>query len=264
MTRVTPSVVVAFIDRMFPRIAEWTVAQSQGANLGSSFAVGLGALIELVEQVPSELMPADAERYAELISSVAAIRTQIGTWQSRGQVGDLGYRTELGDLHPVSLIHRALAGVPDDLPSAETATISFIDDPVLKAALRLDISWASSALRNREWKAATVLAGSVIEALLLWELQRPHHEPIPKIRNGSLDDWYLSDYIKAAKKLRCVKNETITDVEKAQNYRNLIHPGASVRRGQACDLGTAHFAIGALDHVIRDLEKPECPRHANR
>jgi hypothetical protein len=29
----------------------------------------------------------------------------------------------------------------------------------------------TSALRNSEWKAATVLAGSVIEALLLWALR---------------------------------------------------------------------------------------------
>jgi hypothetical protein len=154
-----------------------------------------------------------------------------------------------------------LAGLPDNLPSAETVTLLFVDDADLRASLRQDVNWASSALRNCEWKAATVLAGSVVEALLLWELKQPHHEPIPNIRSSPLDDWYLSDYIKAARKLRCTTNETITDAEKAQDYRNLIHPGASVRRGQACDLGTAHIAVGALDHVVRDLQNKECPRH---
>jgi hypothetical protein len=48
----------------------------------------------------------------------------------------------------------------------------------------------------------------------------------------------------------------------ARNYRNLIHHGRAIRLGEACDQGTAHIAIGAVDHVIRDLESRECPRHA--
>jgi hypothetical protein len=50
----------------------------------------------------------------------------------------------------------------------------FLNDPDLAEALRADIATASSALRNGEWKAATVLSGSVIEALLLWALQKTH------------------------------------------------------------------------------------------
>src|SRR5258708_21539874 len=115
-----------------------------------------------------KLMPADANRYAELVSSVAAIRAQVGAWQSRGdEARTVGRLPGLGDLHPVVLIHRALVGLPDAVPSAETVTLLFIDDDDdLRASLRQDVSWASSALRNCEWKAATVLADSVIEALL--------------------------------------------------------------------------------------------------
>ena len=131
---------------------------------------------------------------------------------------DAGLHLRYRRPHPVGLIYRALFGLPDVLPSSDTVTLPFLRDPDFELSVRTDISMASSALRNSEWKAATVLAGSVIEALLLWELKNPHHEPIPKIRNSPPDDWYLSDYIKAAKKLRCVKNETITDVEKAQDY----------------------------------------------
>ena len=41
----------------------------------------------------------------------------------------------------------------------------------------------------------------------------------------------------------------------AKDYRNLIHRGASERTGQVCDLGSAHHAVAALDHVVRDLTK---------
>ena len=104
-------------------------------------------------------MPGDAGRYLELVSSLAAVRDQLLNRQSRKHTGNLTYRSALGDLHPVALIRRAFVGLPDDLPSAETATLPFIHDPLLNVSLRLDISWASSALRNREWKAATVLVG---------------------------------------------------------------------------------------------------------
>lgn len=265
MARVTPSLVVAFIERMTPGIANWTVDESKRKNLSSSFALGLAGLVELVGQIPLELMPAEAERYTELVSSVAAIRTQVETWQSRGQTGDLRYRTELGDLHPVSLIYRALAGLPDALPSADTATLLFIKDPDFELSLRTDISAASSALRNSEWKAATVLAGSVIEALLYWELQQHPSGDFEtrKMNKEALDKWHLPQYIDAARKFGCVKPDTITDAEKAKNYRDLIHVGRVARLSQECDRGTARIALGALDHVVRDLEKPGCARHTN-
>lgn len=261
MARVFPSQVIAFIERMFPGGMQQSPEKIRTWQFPDTHAPTFAALIEIVDQIPPELMPAEASKYVELTASRAAIREKLETWRSRGGVGTLDHISAIGDLHPVGLIYRALFGLPDVLPSSDTVTLPFLRDPDFELSVRTDISMASSALRNSEWKAATVLAGSVIEALLLWELKNPHHEPIPKIRNSPPDDWYLSDYIKAAKKLRCVKNETITDVEKAQDYRNLIHPGASVRRGQACDLGTAHIAVGALDHVVRDLESKECPRH---
>jgi hypothetical protein len=246
---------------MCPETAKWTAAQSRAAQLNFGFAPELSALIRLVDEMPAELMPTEADRYLEFVSSIAAVRDQLVTWQSSDRNGTLGYRTALGDLHPVALIRRALVGLPDFLPSAETATLPFVDDPVLNASLRQDISWASSALRNREWKAATVLAGSVIEALLFWELQQHPLDKVPKVRNEPLHKWHLPEYIRAAEQLRCVKGNTIAATRLAQNYRNLIHHGPALRLGEACDQGTAHVAIGALDHVVRDLENKECPRH---
>jgi hypothetical protein len=261
MVRISPTQVVAFIERMCPEIVKWTPAHSRMVQLNFGYEPELSALVRLVDEMPAELMPGDADRYLEFVSSIAAVRDQLVRWQSGERTGALGHRTALGDLHPVALIRRALIGLPDDLPSAETATLPFIDEPVLKAGLRLDISWASSALRNREWKAATVIAGSVIEALLYWELEQHPKDEVPKVHKGALDTWYLPDYIDATEALGCVKKETITAARLAKNYRNLIHHGRALRLGEACDQGTAHVAIGALDHVVRDLERPECPRH---
>ena len=130
-------------------------------------------------------------------------------------------------------------------------------------SLRTDISTASSALRNSEWKAATVLEGSVIEALRFWELKQHPQGEVRElaIRKDDLDKWHLPQYIEAAGKLECVGKDTITGAQMAKDYRNLIHPGASKRAGQVCDLRSAHHAVAALDHVVRDLTKQICPRH---
>jgi hypothetical protein len=39
----------------------------------------------------------------------------------------------------------------------------------------------------------------------------------------------------------------------ARSFRNLIHPGHAAWLAQTCDRATAYSAVGALEHVIRDL-----------
>jgi hypothetical protein len=149
----------------------------------------------------------------------------------------------------VSYIRDALAELPDQVVPNCITTLIFLNDAEMAEALRADIATASSALRNGEWKAVAVLSGSVIEALLLWALQKAHPSTIQAQGIGPkrpLEQWNLADYIDATEKLRCIEPNTVTEVRRAQDYRNLIHPGR-------CDLGAAHVSIGALDHVISDL-----------
>jgi hypothetical protein len=148
MARVSPSQVVALIDRMVPGIETHDSAKIQALR------IRLALLVEMVENVPPELMPADAQRYTEVISSIALIRSELKARYARGGGSAVDFDGMLGDLHPFCLIRRGFAGVPDDLPSAETPMLSFIADPAAKTSLRLDTSWASSALRNREWKSS--------------------------------------------------------------------------------------------------------------
>jgi hypothetical protein len=55
--------------------------------------------------------------------------------------------------------------------------LQFIPDQDLRDSIRRDICAANQALHNGKWKAATVLAGAAIEALLHWKLgQVPANE----------------------------------------------------------------------------------------
>jgi len=117
-----------------------------------------------------------------------------------------------------------------------------------------------------------VLAGSAIEALLLWALHQ-HEQQHPGTRqtavtalitNGTLnapphtnlERWDLHEYARIAAHLGLIEPETFTLCDLARNFRNLIHPGRAARLGQNCDRSTALAALAAVEAVARDLTPP--------
>jgi hypothetical protein len=75
------------------------------------------------------------------------------------------------DTNIVLLLRVLLAKCPDEAPSPGTAELLFVTDADLRESIQRDISAANQDAVNGEWKGATVLAGSAIEALLLWAVQ---------------------------------------------------------------------------------------------
>src|SRR5215204_2690389 len=55
-----------------------------------------------------------------------------------------------------------LVAFPDEPFRPDDSSLQFIDDAAFRRTLSVDIAAAHRALMNGEWKAATVLAGSVI------------------------------------------------------------------------------------------------------
>jgi hypothetical protein len=175
------------------------------------------------------------------------------------------YIANVKDFDAVTVIRRVMAKCPDEYPPTATTDLLFIKDDVLRESIRQDIGAATRALTNNEWKGATVLASAAIEALLHWRLQ----ETLPgaaavqsvvtsltgtrKMPVSDIDRWDLEQFIEVAAQLGLLEPDTSTAVKLAKNFRNLIHPGRAARLAQTCDRATAYSAIGALEHVIRDL-----------
>jgi hypothetical protein len=188
-------------------------------------------------------------------------------WQGpRGGSHELDHIPGLPDLNPIALVRRALSSCPDEFPSASTAGLDFIGEADLRESLRMDLSAGNQALANGEWKAATVLGGSLIEALLLWRLQKCeggkvtqsstrlfNSRKLKKKPANDLTRWDLSHYIEVAADLEVITEETAIQARLAKDYRNLIHPGRSERLKQKCDRATALSAVAAVEHLIRDL-----------
>ena len=129
-----------------------------------------------------------------------------------------------------------------------------------------DLAAVASALLNSEWKATTVLGGSIVEALLLWAIQQRATQEISSAASQAVqkqilkstphqdpERWHISEFIAVAKELNLIKPHTETQARLLQDFRNLIHPGKVVRTGQKCNAGTAHGAVAAVEFVIEDI-----------
>lgn len=164
MPRVVPSDVVRAVDRMFPEMAQ---KPREFPNVGSADLPALAALVQLVESVPEELMILEPRQYAELTASVSCLRAVAGVFQASRAPMTLPLLLRGFEQNPIAMIRGAMGACPDEAPAHETTALSFIGDKALQQSVRLDISGANRGLTQGDWKGATVLAGSAIEALLL-------------------------------------------------------------------------------------------------
>ncbi len=267
MPEVVPSQIVEYIDLRFPRARE-EADSGQAFQLGSNQAGVVGALLTLVAELPDNLLTVDGERYAEFQESVAELRSALALWER----GEIRYRVDSvagGRLNPTTVIRKILAACPDEAVRPSTTALAFIADSALSEALRLDISACNSALANAEWKAATVLAGSVVEALLLWALEdlKGHNRlgfdtavsaaqtaaKLTSLPPKQLTKWDLVQYVAVAEEAALITADTASQCNIARGFRNIIHPGRSQRLNQSCNRGTAMSAIAAVEHVVVDL-----------
>jgi hypothetical protein len=223
----------------------------------------LEALLTLLEEIPDELITLDGHTYTALIANITTIRSTLKRWEAGHKV-DLPLLPGLSTLNPVVVIHYALADCPDQFPSPGTTELIFIQDQQLRENLRLDMSGMNKALSSGEWKAATVLAGSIVEAVLLCALQQQDSARLTSaIANASgralrrnpaadLERWNLHEFIEVAAE-GGIKADTASQARLAKDFRNLLHPGRASRVGQICDRGTALAAVAAVELVVRDL-----------
>ena len=268
MPRVVPSQVVGLIDQLFPQYRAGTTDRNLWYNQLWERCYGLQAVLDLTDQIPSSLIVLNNQDYAVLVSSIAAIRNVMKNPINHGH----GFRIEIppieefGNVNPIALIRDLLSKCPDEFPSPGTADLAFISDRALRDSLRNDIGSINRALSDSEWKGATVLAGSIVEALLLWALQQQtpaeiiaavdtlvSNHTLSRKPATDLEQWTMHEYIEVSTSLNLVRDEAASQVRLAKNFRNLIHPGRSQRLGQICNRGTALSAVAAVEHVVGDL-----------
>jgi hypothetical protein len=169
--------------------------------------------------------------------------------------------------NPVLVIWHVLERCPDDASPASSKDLLFVKDADVRSELLADLASARSALFNSECKPATVIAGSIAEALLLWALDQKAAE-LPKacmevnshgtvrktLSPGDIESWGLEQYIAVAEELKLMEPDTRAQLDLMRGFRNLIHPGRARRKSKRCDRGTALSANAGVELLARDLE----------
>jgi len=255
MRRVVPSQIVGLIDQV---ISEMTVGPPSALNQPQ--APEISAIIDLASELPNELMVLSGDEYPAYLVGINALKDLLSFWQSEKSDTAINRRAAYG-AHSLEIIRGLLAKCPDEIPAPLTTELLFIGDLDLRNSIRSDISGANRALTDGLWKAATVLAGAAAEALLLWSIiDRRAASDIESARLGvtpsapkNPNGWGLDGYIKVARALVLIEDETAKQADLAREFRNLIHPGRAARLARACDRGTALSALAAVELIVRDL-----------
>lgn len=249
MTKVVPSQIVSFINRVYP-----TAKSNPNMQVYSADSAVFGAIIDLADDLPVELLTISDEDYTNYVFGLEAMQAAIDRWNHHGT--DTPPRTHNGK-SPVYLVREALLKCPDQNPSSQTTSLPFISDRQLAESIRLDMDSAINALHRNDFKGATVLSGSAMEALLLWKIQdvgiTSRLVGMNKSNKQSPEEWTLEDYITAASIQNLIKPNTVAQARLAQNYRNLIHPGRAIRFAQACNRGTAFRALAPVHLIVADF-----------
>ncbi len=239
----------------------------RSVQLHPSTCGALNALLRLIEQLPNSLIPRDANDYADFVLSQESIRFAIRRAENQeakaeALVGPPSINPDGGGKpSQVQIIRDALKKCPDEMPPNQYLELPFVKDLDLRLNLQLDLQATRTAVSNGEWKAGTVLAGSLVEALLLWAIQETPTtavqsacaNTVPKIQQPDPLYWDLHKYVEVAEQLKVIEPDTAKQVRLAKDFRNLIHPGRAIRTQQSCDRGTALAANAAVELVARDL-----------
>jgi len=252
-SRVVPTQIKDLIDTAFPAAKEGKELHIDDPHLGT-----VAAILRLIDEVPDELIAISGHEYNEYVSSVETMRSIEQMWRAHGRI-EMHTGVRLGAA--VAKLRKCLEGLRDQVIPATTTALSFITDAPLRESIRADVAAADQALHDGGWKAATVLAGAAIEALLLWSITRKSASDLqaaaqaltPKPSGSDPNRWDLQNYIDMAAHFGMISGNTVTQARLAQSYRNLIHPGRALRLQEQCDRNTAMTAVAALGRVINIL-----------
>ncbi len=171
MPRALPSDVVRVIEVQFPwAVGDWRKNINQRNGMAHYAANVMPGLLRLINHIPEELLVFDAQTSARFQMALAALEASATRASTKGAAFDWIQLVKPGTTEQddcLMIVKDALASCPDSAPSTSTKNLSFISDRGLRQNLLVDLGSAERARDGGEWKTVRVLAGSIIEALLL-------------------------------------------------------------------------------------------------
>jgi hypothetical protein len=105
-------------------------------------------------------------------------------------------------------------------------SFDFITEADFRKSLESDFEEMRKSIEGGAWKSAQVIAGSIVEALLIDYLVSVPHQGRPAKNPLAMD---LAEAISICRQERVLTDRTADLCSVVRSYRNLIHPGRLVR-----------------------------------
>lgn len=131
--------------------------------------------------------------------------------------------------------------------SDDEIAFDFISDGEFRSSVESDYHELTTALEHGMWKAAHVLAGSIIEAILVDHLVTSNFTESDPLKME------LGPAIQACRKSGLLTDRIINLSDVVRDYRNLIHPGRGKRLREMPTKETAHIAFSLVGIVVHAL-----------
>jgi hypothetical protein len=130
------------------------------------------------------------------------------------------------------------------------ANFDFVADEGLRTSLESDAAEMATCLEMKAYKAAHVLAGSIVEAMLVDHLDSTGYKDPSGKGLLTLD---LGQLITAARGKKVLSERAANLASVVKHYRNLIHPGRMTRLAERIDANTANVAKSLVEIVAAEV-----------
>lgn len=131
---------------------------------------------------------------------------------------------------------------------AQRPAFDFITDQEFRRDLEANYDELEACAGVEAWKAVYVLAGSIIEAVLVDYLINTKHQAEPDPLHMGFDA-----LISACRKAGVLGQQSADLSRALRNYRNLIHPGRKIRLGESVDSDGALVAQSLVRMIVKDV-----------
>jgi len=131
-----------------------------------------------------------------------------------------------------------------------TTNFDFITDEEFRETLEKDYAEMIKAFDAKAWKATHVLSGSIAEALLIDSLISSGHSS--KEEALKLD---LGKAVSLSKDNKLISQKTADLTSAIKGYRNLIHPGRSIRLKEKISDSSAEVAKALITIIVDEVAK---------
>lgn len=131
-------------------------------------------------------------------------------------------------------------------------TFDFVSGDEFRASLESDYQELNACMEVKAWKAVHVLAGSIIETILIDYLVASESNSREQERILRMS---LADAITACKSGKILTQKTADLSSVVREYRNLIHPGRSARLNERADENGASIAQKLVEIIVTEVSK---------